>query len=98
MGTHLAVAEQHSFLLVHKPPSGVQLRTASHEQVAKLNCSPLSHAVETHAPPQNTKPAAHWQPPFTQTAFSGQVLPQNPQFSSELAVHTPSQRKLPLGH
>src|SRR6185369_16674402 len=97
-GTHFAVGEQHSFLLVQRPPSAVQSWTGSHVQVAKLNSSPLSQAVETHSPPQNTKPSSHWHVPPKQTVFSGQVLPQKPQFSSEFDTHTPSQRNVPLGH
>jgi hypothetical protein len=86
-------------LLVQRPPSGVQpVWTGTHAQVEKSNASPLSHEVETHAPPQKTKPASHWQVPFTQVVFSGHTFPQKPQFSSELVTHTPSQRNDPVGH
>ena len=93
------MGEQHSFLLVHKPPWGVQpLETGTHVQVEKSNCSPVPQAAETHAPPQKTKPLSHWHAPFTQLAFAGHALPQKPQFVSSLATHMPLQNKSPEGH
>jgi hypothetical protein len=65
-------------------------------QVEKSNCSPVPHAVETHAPPQDANPASHWQIPLAQDALSGQALPQKPQFSFELPTHTSSPRVVAL--
>jgi hypothetical protein len=94
-GVHFAPVLQHSFLLVQRPPSGVQVELGgvTHAHWLKSNCWPVGQAA-WHVPPQRIgKSASHWHPPFTQSAFAGHSLPQKPQLLTSLATHMLSQKR-----